>query len=104
MTILERVNNMSNRQALFNEIETLPENYVDLALQTIIIIKQGGVPFETEFEMEEDTIPPLSRPYDRDEWLREAIACREAGVGFLTIEESLAGLREAIKRGAENGV
>ncbi|MCL2054624.1 MAG: DUF3510 domain-containing protein [Oscillospiraceae bacterium] len=92
---------MSSRQVLFNEIETLPENYVDLALQAVIIIKQGGLPFGTE---EEEILPPLSAPYDRDEWLREAIAYHEAGGVFLTAEESLERLREAIKRGAKNGV
>ncbi|MCL2054626.1 MAG: hypothetical protein FWG90_09395 [Oscillospiraceae bacterium] len=88
---------MSNRQVLFNEIETLPENYVDLALQAVIFIKQGGLPFGTE----EEIIPPLSAPYDRDEVIREAIAYREAGGFFYSADETLAHMREAIKGGTK---
>ena len=60
-----------------------------------------------------DTLPPIQQDYfdidvpfpkyDRELALQEAVAYREAGGVFLTKEESLANLREAIERGAVYG-
>jgi DNA-damage-inducible protein J len=52
-------------------------------------IETGGIPF------------PVAHVADRDMAIREAIERREAGVKFLTAEQSLANMRAAIQTNAE---
>ena len=54
----------------------------------IASMQTGGIPFA------------ILQNTERDETIREAIAYRKAGGNFLSAEESLSNMREAIKRGA----
>ena len=60
-------------------------------------LEKRGIPFAVRQE-----ISPLNIPYDRDEYLREAAAYHEAGGFFYTADETLEGMRKAIKEGAES--
>jgi len=59
----------------------------------IASMEAGGIPFAVRRDVGRE----------REAILHEAIAYRKAGGKFLTAEESLANMREAIKRGAEHG-
>ena len=52
-------------------------------------IDAGGIPFA------------ITRRVDRDATIREAIAYRKSGGKFLTAEQSLANMREAMKAGGD---
>ena len=57
----------------------------------VAAMETGGIPF------------PIMRGADRDSAIREAIGHRKSGGEFLTAEQSLANMREAIKAGARRG-
>ena len=54
--------------------------------------------------MEAGGIPFIVRHADRDFYIREAINRRKSGVEFLTAEQSLSNMRNAIKSGKEYGI
>ena len=55
-------------------------------------MEAGGIPFAVKHNI------------DHDSAIREAINYRKSGGEFLTVEQSLANMRAAIKAGAEYGV
>jgi len=57
----------------------------------VAAMETGGIPFA------------VMRGADRDSAIREAISYRKSGGNFLTAEQSLANMREAIKAGARRG-
>jgi DNA-damage-inducible protein J len=63
----------------------------DIRMFLVASMEAGGIPFAVQHNA------------DHDSAVREAINRRKSGIEFLTAEQSLSNMRDAIKSGAEYG-